>query len=65
MEKQPCSRGLGVYDCRCPQRSQCVRSDAGMGFLTLPILANYLAAQLFQGRRGEMVAVFARLDYIG
>jgi len=34
MEKQPCSGELGVYDWRCPQRSQCVRSDAGMGFLT-------------------------------
>src|SRR6266545_8138282 len=34
MEKQPCSGELGVYDWRCPQHSQCVRSDAGMGFLT-------------------------------
>ena len=34
MEKQPCNRGVSVYDGRCPQRSQCMRSDAGMGFLT-------------------------------
>ena len=65
MEKQLYSRNVCVYDGRFPQRSWYVRSDAGMGFLTLPILANLLAAQLLQGRRGEMVAVFARLDHIG
>jgi hypothetical protein len=46
-------------------RSEKSGRSGSVAEITLPMLANCLAAQLLQGRHGEMVAVLVRLDHIG
>jgi hypothetical protein len=48
--KAAVQQGMGVYHCRCPQHSECVRLDAGMEFLRLPTESTF---DLSLGRENE------------
>jgi hypothetical protein len=50
---------------RALERAGLARRGGSFAEVALPMFANYLVAQLLQGRRHEMLALFGRLDEPG